>query len=41
VRATILYVSEDGGHGRVFEGVGAYFKRSWAILVEEWRCAAS
>src|SRR5205814_3070077 len=27
--------SEDGGHGRVFDGVGAYFKRSWAILVEE------
>jgi MFS family permease len=33
--ATILLVSEDGGHGRVFEGVGAYFKRSWRILVEE------
>ncbi|MFL5945327.1 MAG: MFS transporter [Gaiellaceae bacterium] len=33
--AAILFVSEDGGHGRVFEGVGAYFKRSWSILVEE------
>jgi MFS family permease len=33
--AAILWVREDGGHGRVFEGVGAYFKRSWAILVEE------
>jgi MFS family permease len=33
--ATILWVSEDGGHGRVFEGVGAYFKRSWSILREE------
>src|SRR5205814_91711 len=33
--ATILWVSEDGGHGRVFEGVGAYFKRSWRILREE------
>jgi MFS family permease len=33
--AAILWVSEDGGHGRVFEGVGAYFKRSWRILVEE------
>jgi MFS family permease len=33
--ATILWVSEDGGHGRVFEGVGAYFKRSWSILKEE------
>jgi MFS family permease len=33
--AAILWVREDGGHGRVFEGVGAYFKRSWCILVEE------
>src|ERR671938_759672 len=33
--AAILFVQEDGGHGRVFEGVGAYFKRSWCILVEE------
>lgn len=33
--ATILFVQEDGGHGRVFEGVGAYFKRSWAILCQE------
>ena len=33
--ATILFVREDGGHGRVFEGVGAYFKRSWSILKEE------
>ena len=33
--ATILFVSEDGGHGRVFEGVGAYFKRSWSILQQE------
>jgi MFS family permease len=33
--ATILFVQEDGGHGRVFEGVGAYFRRSWAILCEE------
>src|SRR6185437_13543106 len=33
--ATILFVSEDGGHCRVFEGVGAYFKRSWSILQEE------
>jgi MFS family permease len=32
---TILFVREDGGHGRVFEGVGAYFKRSWCILREE------
>src|ERR687883_1939367 len=33
--AAILFVSEDGGHGRVFEGVAAYFKRSWCILREE------
>ncbi|HEX6663037.1 MAG TPA: MFS transporter [Gaiellaceae bacterium] len=33
--ATILFVQEDGGHGRVFEGVAAYVKRSWAILREE------
>jgi MFS family permease len=31
----IVLVREDGGHGRVFEGVAAYFKRSWAILREE------
>jgi MFS family permease len=31
----IIFIREDGGHGRVFEGVGAYFKRSWAILREE------
>jgi MFS family permease len=31
----IVFVREDGGHGRVFEGVAAYFKRSWAILREE------
>jgi MFS family permease len=33
--ACILWVAEDGGHGRVFQGVGAYFKRSWRILREE------
>jgi MFS family permease len=33
--ATILFVSEDGGHGRVFEGVAAYVSRSWRILREE------
>jgi MFS family permease len=31
----IIFVREDGGHGRVFEGVAAYFKRSWSILREE------
>jgi len=31
----ILFIREDGGHGRVFEGVRAYFKRSWAILRDE------
>src|SRR5919198_208949 len=33
--AAILFVQEDGGHGRVFEGVGAYLRRSWCVLVEE------
>jgi MFS family permease len=33
--AAILWVAEDGGHGRVFEGVRAYFRRSWGILREE------
>jgi MFS family permease len=33
--AAILFVREDGGHGRVFEGVGAYLRRSWYVLVEE------
>jgi MFS family permease len=33
--APILWVREDGGHGRVFEGVRAYFRRSWKILVDE------
>src|ERR687884_905416 len=27
--AAVLLVREDGGHGRVFEGVGAYVRRSW------------
>jgi MFS family permease len=31
----IIFIREDGGHGRVFEGVAAYFKRSWSILREE------
>ena len=31
----IVFVREDGGHGRVFEGVRAYFKRSWRIFREE------
>src|SRR5206468_2811376 len=33
--AAILWVREDGGHGRVFEGVRAYIHRSWCILREE------
>jgi MFS family permease len=33
--ATILWAEEDGGHGRVFEGVAAYFRRSWSILRDE------
>jgi MFS family permease len=30
-----VFVREDGGHGRVFEGVRAYFKRSWCIFRDE------
>src|SRR5437870_4084417 len=33
--APILFIREDGGHGRVFQGVGAYFKQSWNLLREE------
>jgi MFS family permease len=33
--AAIVFVREDGGHGRVFEGVRAYLARSWCILREE------
>src|SRR5205823_14625724 len=32
---TILLVREDGGHGRVFEGVLAYAKRSWQVFKED------
>jgi MFS family permease len=32
---TILFVREDGGHGRVFEGFWAYIKRSWTIFWQE------
>jgi MFS family permease len=28
----ILLVTEDGGHGRVFEGVRSYVARSWRVL---------
>lgn len=28
----VLLVREDGGHGRVFEGVGAYLRHSWRVL---------
>lgn len=31
----IVLVREDGGHGRVFEGVGAYIRRSWRVLRRE------
>ena len=33
--ATIMFVREDGGHGRVFEGVRAYLTRSWRIVRKE------
>jgi MFS family permease len=28
----IVFVTEDGGHGRVFEGVRPYVRRSWRVL---------
>ena len=33
--ATILLIREDGGHGRVFAGFGAYIKQSWDIFWSE------
>jgi MFS family permease len=31
----IVLVKEDGGHGRVFEGIRAYLAHSWRVLVRE------
>ena len=28
----VLFLREDGGHGRVFEGVGTYVRHSWRVL---------
>jgi MFS family permease len=28
----IVLITEDGGHGRVFEGVGTYIRHSWRVL---------
>jgi MFS family permease len=33
--APIIWLREDGGHGRVFQGVRAYFRQSWRLLREE------
>lgn len=33
--AVVYLVSEDGGHGRVFEGFLAYVRRSWRIFWQE------
>src|ERR671936_170980 len=33
--AAIVFVREDGGHGRVFRGFRAYLSTSWCILREE------
>jgi MFS family permease len=33
--APIVWLREDGGHGRVFQGVRAYFRQSWRLLREE------
>jgi MFS family permease len=31
----ILWLQEDGGHGRVFRGVGAYLSTSWQIVRDQ------
>jgi MFS family permease len=31
----IVFIREDGGHGRVFEGVGAYLRQSWLVFRRE------
>jgi maltose/moltooligosaccharide transporter len=28
----VLFLREDGGHGRVFEGVGTYLRHSWRVF---------
>ncbi len=28
----VLFLREDGGHGRVFEGIGTYVRHSWHVL---------
>lgn len=33
--APILWLREDGGHGRVFEGVRVYVRHSWRVLRRE------
>ena len=39
--APVLFVREDGGHGRVFEGVRAYLQHSWKVFHRDRTCAAS
>ena len=33
--APVLFLREDGGHGRVFAGVRAYLAQSWAVVQRE------
>ena len=33
--APVVLVREDGGHGRVFEGVGVYVRHSWRVFRRE------
>lgn len=28
----VLFIVEDGGHGRVFEGIGTYLRQSWKVF---------
>jgi MFS family permease len=33
--APVVLIREDGGHGRVFEGIAAYLRHSWRVLSRE------
>ena len=33
--APVVFLREDGGHGRVFEGVRVYLRHSWRVLRRE------
>ena len=39
--APVVFLREDGGHGRVFEGVRVYLRHSWRVAGASPRSAAS